>query len=139
LKQHYRYGGEGHLQFLSIVNPLTLSAVIWGGSEDQALIAGASQDARFLGWFVEGVYTVTPRLSFIGRYESIKTTQQGDPAAPQSAGDLSSWTAGIRHTFELTSRTEAALHLELSRVGVDAGDGTTPETWTALIAFDFAL
>ncbi|HWE23483.1 MAG TPA: hypothetical protein VG496_06030, partial [Myxococcales bacterium] len=139
MKEHYRYGGEAHLQLLSLVNPLTISGVVMGGSEDAALIPGASQDAHFLGWFVEGVYTITPRLSLLGRYEMISTTQQGDPAAPQSAGDLKAWTATIRHTFELTSRTEAALHLEFSRVGIDAGDGTTPATYSALIGFDFAL
>ncbi len=139
LKEHFRYGGEVHLRFLSVVNPLTLSGVVLGGSESRQLIAGAAQDARFLGGFVEGVWTINPRLSLIGRYEQIQTTQQGDPKAPKAAGDLRVWTAAIRHTFELTSRTEAALQLELSRVGTDAGDGTTPETFTGLIAFDFTM
>jgi hypothetical protein len=139
LKEHFRYGGEVHLKFLSIVNPLTLTGVLWGGSESRELIFNATQDARFLGGFVEGVWTINPRLSLIGRYEQIQTTQQGDPTAPKSVGDLRSWTAAIRHTFELTSRTEAALHLEFSRVGVDAPDGTTPETFTGAILFDFAL
>jgi hypothetical protein len=138
-KQHYRYGAEAHLQFLSPVNPLTLSGVVWGGSEDQALIAKATQDAKFLGGFVEGVYTATPRLSLIGRYEIIRTTQQGDPTAPKSAGDLTSWTGAIRHTFEISSRTEAALQLELSRQTIDAGDGTQPDVYTGMIAFDFTL
>jgi hypothetical protein len=139
LKPYYRYGGEVHLKLLSIVNPITLTGVLWGGSESAELIAGGTQDARFLGGFVEGVWTINPRLSLIGRYEQIDNTQQGDPGAPQSAGNLKSWTAAIRHTFELTSRTEAALHLELSRVGVEAADGTTPETFTAAVLFDFVL
>jgi hypothetical protein len=139
LKQHYRYGAEAHLQFFSVVNPLTISAILWGGSEDKGLIVNGAQDARFLGGFVEGVWTMSPRVSLIGRYELIRTTQQGDPTAPKSLGDLTSWTAAVRHTFELTSRTECALQLELSRVGTDAGDGTTPDVYTGMLAFDFTL
>ena len=138
-KNHFRYGAEAHLYLFSMVNPLTLSGVVWGGAEDKALIAGADQDASFLGGFVEAVWTVTPRLSLIGRYEAVKTTQQGLSTAPQSAGDLTAVTGVIRHTFELTSRTEAALHLEFSRFSQDAGDGTTPLTWSALLGFDFVL
>ena len=138
-KKHYRYGGEVHLQLFSVVNPLTFSGVLWGGQEDAELITGGTQDAKFLGGFVEGVWTVNPRLSFIGRWEQIRNTQTGVAGAPQSTGDLSSLTGAIRHTFELTSRTEAALHLEFSRVGIDAGDGTVPITYTALFAFDFTM
>src|SRR6266478_2731838 len=110
-KNHFRYGGEAHLYFLSIVNPLTLSAVVWGGHEDQALIEGGTGSASFIGGFLEGVYTATPRISFLGRYELIHPTQGVDPLAGPVLGDTKTFTAAIRHTFELTSRTEAALHL----------------------------
>ena len=139
LKQHYRYGAEAHLRFISTVNPLTISGVLWGGSEDKALITGGDQDATFLGGFVEGVYTVTPRLSLVARWEQIKSTQQGVSTAVLTAGDLRCWTAAIRHTFEISSRTEAALQLELSRIDVDAGDGTMPSTYAGLIGFDFTF
>jgi hypothetical protein len=139
-KNHYRYGAEAKLYFLSTVNPLSLSAVVYGGREDQALIAGGVQNATFLGGFLEGVWTLTPRLSLLGRYELIHPSQAGvDVTAGPVLGDVQAWTATIRHTFELTSRTEAALHLELSRYWFDAGDGTSPTTWAALIGLDFAL
>ena len=138
-KNHFRYGGEAHLYFLSTVNPLTLSAVVWGGKDDQATVAGAISDATFIGGFLEGVWTVNPRLSLIGRYELIHPSGGVDPAAGPVAGDVNAWTATIRHTFELTSRTEAAVHLELSRFTQDAGDGTSPATWAALLGLDFAL
>lgn len=138
-KNHYNYGAELHLQFLSVVNPFTLSTVVWGNTQDKALIANATQDASWLGFFVEGVYTYNPRLSLIGRYERIRTTQVGDPTQFQANGDLTAITGAIRHTFELTSRTEAALQLELSRKRVEAGDGTLPDTYTGLIAFDFTM
>jgi hypothetical protein len=138
-KQYLRYGGEAHLYFLSTVNPLTLSAVIWGGKDDKALIDGgaATDDASFIGGFLEGVWTVTPRLSLIGRYEMIHPSQT--TIATPVVGDFNAWTATIRHTFELTSRTEAAIHLEFSRASQDAGDGTSPANYAALIGLDFAL
>ena len=144
MKQHLRYGAEAHLQFLSTVNPLTISGVVLGGSEDAALIVpaaagGATQDARFLGGFVEGVYTVNPRLSLIARWERINNTQQGDPSLAGGTGNLTAYTGAIRHTFELTSRTEAALQIELSRSSIQAGDGTQPETYTGFLVFDFTL
>lgn len=143
LKQHSRYGAEAHLQFLSTVNPLTFSGVLWGGSDDAALIAppsgGAAQSARFWGGFVEGVWTFNSRLSLIGRYESIQNTQQGDRAVARDTGNLTSATGALRHTFELSSRTGAALQLELSRVAVQAADGTKPSTYAGLLAFDLAL
>ena len=138
-KNHYRYGGEAHLYFLSTVNPLTLSAVVWGGKDDQALIAGGTGDATFIGGFLEGVWTINPRLSLIGRYELIHPSQSVDPLAGPVIGDFNAWTATIRHTFELTSRTEAAVHLEFSRAWQDAGDGTSPASYAALIGLDFAL
>ena len=138
-KTHYRYGGEAKLSFLSIYNPLSLDAVIYGGSEDQALIDGGVSDAKFIGGFLEGVWTLNPRLSLIGRYELIHPTGGVDPLAGPVPGDVNVWTAAIRHTFELTSRTEAALHLELSKYSQDAGDGTSPASWAALIGLDFAL
>ncbi|MGZ6123893.1 MAG: hypothetical protein ACXWLR_02980, partial [Myxococcales bacterium] len=134
-KNHFRYGGEAHLYFLSTVNPLTLSAVVWGGKEDQALIDGATGDASFIGGFLEGVWTVNPRLSLIGRYELIHPSQAFSPAS----GDVNVWTATFRHTFELTNRTEAAVHLEFSRLSTDAGDGTSPVNYAALVGLDFAL
>jgi hypothetical protein len=138
-KQYFRYGGEAHLYFLSTVNPLTLSAVIWGGKDDKALIdsGAATDDASFIGGFLEGVWTINPRLSLIGRYEIIHPSQT--TIATPVVGDFNAWTATFRHTFELTSRTEAAIHLEFSRASQDAGDGTSPANYAALIGLDFAL
>jgi len=138
-KNHFRYGGEAHLYFLSTVNPLTLSGVLWGGKDDQATVDSAISDATFIGGFLEGVWTINPRISLIGRYELIHPSGGADPAAGPVAGNAKAWTATIRHTFELTSRTEAAVHLEFSRFSQDAGDGTSPTNWAALLGLDFAL
>ena len=71
--------------------------------------------------------------------DRIRTTQLSDTTGFQPNGDLYSVTGAIRHTFELTSRTEAALQLELSKVGREQGDGTVPTTYTGLFAFDFTM
>jgi hypothetical protein len=138
-KMSYSYGAEGHLQFLSTVNPLTITGIVWGNYQDKELIANATQDAKWFGGLVEGVYTINPRLTFIGRYERIRTTQAGDPTQPQSLGDLTSYTGAIRHTYELTSRTEAALQLEVTRLQNDAGNGTVPDQIIGLVAADFTF
>ena len=139
-KRYYNYGAEGHLQFLSNINPFTLTGVVWGHQEDAELGGPtATQEARWLGAFIEGVYTYNPRLSLIGRYERIRTTQSSDLTLLQPAGDLTSFTGAIRHTFELTSRTEAALQLELTKSSVHAPDGSIPSTYIGLIAFDFTM
>lgn len=135
----FSYGAEGHLQFLSTVNPLTLTGIVWANSQDKQLIASATRDAHWLGGLVEGVYTINPRLSLIGRYERIGTTQAGDPTQPKSAGDLTSYTGAIRHTYELTSKTEAALQLELTRLTHDPGKGAAPEQIIGLAAADFTF
>jgi hypothetical protein len=137
--KHYSYGAEGHLQFFSTVNPLTLTGIVWGNTQEMALIANATQDARWLGALVEAVYTVNPRLSLIGRYELIRNRQAGVPAQPLALGDLTSYTGAIRHTYELTSRTEAALHLEVTRLRTDAGNGTAPDQIIGLAAADFTF
>jgi hypothetical protein len=139
MKAHWRYGAEAHVQLLSVANPLTFSGVIWGGSDARELIQNATQDGRFLGGFVEGVFTISPRISLVGRAERIVNTQRGDATAPQSEGNTTAFTAAIRHTFELTSRTEGAFQLELSSSSIEAADGTAPNTLTGLLAVDFAL
>ncbi|OLC18796.1 MAG: hypothetical protein AUH38_02830 [Deltaproteobacteria bacterium 13_1_40CM_68_24] len=125
-KNHFRYGGEAHLYFLSVVNPVTLSAVVWGGQDDQAVLKDDT-----------GAPVGVSNATFI---ELIHPSQGVDPALVSPVtGNVKVWTAIIRHTFELTSRTEAALHLEFSRFWFDAGDGTSPATYTGLIGLDFAL
>src|ERR1700682_3723947 len=138
-KNHYTYGAELHLQFLSVVNPFTLSTVVWGNSQDKSLIVNGTQDAKWRGFFVEGVYTYNPRLSLIGRDGGIPTTQRGGSAQFEPKGDRNTVHGGVRHTFELTRRTEAARQLELTRRRVIAADGSLPDSYIGFIVFDFTM
>ena len=139
-QKHSTYGAEGHLVFFSTVNPLTLTGVLWGNTQDQAFGGpSATQQARWLGAFIEGVYTYNPRLSLVARYERIRTLQAFDPTRDRAVGELTSMTGAVRHTFELTSRTEAALQVEVTRTSDRAPDGSLPSTWAGLLAFDFTM
>ena len=54
--KHVNYGAEGHLQFLSNANPLTLTGVVWGNWQEAGLGgATATREARWSGAFAEGV------------------------------------------------------------------------------------
>jgi ferritin-like protein len=54
-------------------------------------------------------------------------------------GNLTAVTGAVRHTFELSSRTEVAVHAELSRARVQDADGKLPETMTGLLGLDIAF
>lgn len=139
LRTARRYGAEAHVVLFSTVHPLTVTGVLFLGSEDQDLIAGATRDGTFVGGFTEVTWTPSIHLSLVGRWERIRTTDAGVDDAPPGAGDLTALTFAVRHTFELTSRTEAAVHAEVSRQQIRGGDGTLPETLTGLLGLDFAF
>jgi hypothetical protein len=139
LRTARRLGAEAHLVLFSTVQPLTASGVIFLGSEDQDLIQGATRDATFTGGFAELTFTPSMRWSFLGRWERIRTTDPGADGVPLDVGNLTAVTAAVRHTFELSSRTEVAVHAELSRARVQDVDGKLPETMTGLLGLDIAF
>jgi hypothetical protein len=138
LKQYRRYGADAHLYFLSTVNPLTVTGVLMGGSDDAALIEGADHGGTFLGGWAEVTYTPSIHLTLLGRWERIRTTDAGF-ASPFSAGDQTILTFAVRHTFELTNRTEAAVHAEFSLARQRDENGDLPNTTAALLGLDVAF
>ncbi len=134
-----RYGAEAHVVLFSTVRPLTLTGVIFLGSEDAALIQGGTRDASFVGGFGEVTYTPSIHWTFTGRYERVRTTDAGSDAAVPDLGNLTAVTLALRHTFELNSRIEAAVHIEGSRATVQGESGNLPETWTGLLGLDMAF
>lgn len=145
-KSFNRVGGEVHLYFLNTYFPLHLQGVLFRASEDQALIVDpsgnqATDTGSWIGGWVEASYTPEIHWNFTLKYEQIGITNRGyaTPAGTSpDAGNVVFYTASLRHTFELTSRTEAALHLEVSDQKSYAPDGTTPNLLQALAAIDFA-
>ena len=139
LRSTRRLGAEFHVVLFSTVQPLTASTVIFLGSEDKDLIQGATRDASFAGGLAELTWTPSVRWTFTGRWERIRTTDAGADNVFLDVGNLTAVTAAVRHTFELTSRTEVAMQAELSRARVEDAQSNLPETTTGLLGLDVAF
>jgi len=138
-----KYGADLHLLFLSNVNPLDITGVFMGGSENQALITDGVRSAQWIGGFVEVNYTPNFNWVFYGRWERITTTQSGIDTLPKNEGDLTALTLGVRYTLEFSNRADVALVLEgsqvTSTVNGDSVYGTKPKGTTVLAGVDFAF
>ena len=79
------------------------------------LPAGA-KTAIWNGGFSEVNYLYTPQLAMIGRYETVRMSQQGNPLNPGNMGDLDALTFGIRWYPFMTTRDGFAINPEYSVV-----------------------
>ena len=87
-------------------------------------------------------YVVSPQMILIGRYETIRMSQQSTPGTPSNLGNVSTYTVGYRYNPFMTSRAGFAYHGEYNWFHQD---GTSPVTGTNLtssellfgIDFDF--
>ena len=140
---YQKYGADLHLLFLSNVNPLDLTGVIMAGNEDQALITDGVRSAQWIGGFVELSYVPNFNWIVYARWERITTTQAGTDTIPQSEGDLTALTLGVRWTLEFGNRADVALVLEGSQVTNTVNDDTAnsrkPKGTTVLAGIDFAF
>jgi hypothetical protein len=96
------------------------------------------------GVLVEPHYVYSPQLIFIGRYETIRMSQQanGPQAATPSAsnfGNISTYTVGYRYNPFMTSRAGFAWHNEYNWLHQDGTSptGTNINTSELLLGFDF--
>jgi hypothetical protein len=91
------------------------------------------------GVLFEPHYVYSPQLIFIGRYETIRMSQQGTAGAPSNLGNISTYTIGYRYNPFMTSRAGFAWHNEYNWLHQDgtAPDGTNLNTSELLIGFDF--
>jgi hypothetical protein len=100
------------------------------------------------GILFEPHYVYSPQLIFIGRYETIRMSQQANGAgslnpSPSNFGNLSTYTIGYRYNPFMTSRAGFAWHNEYNWLHLD-GTGPTlgltsanVNTSELLIGFDF--
>ena len=114
------------------------------------LPAGA-QSPSWNGILLEPHYVFSPQLIFIGRYETIRMSQQANGAActaclgtggpsASNLGNLSTYTIGYRYNPFMTSRAGFAWHNEynwLHSDGTGPVAGTNINTSELLIGFDF--
>lgn len=148
-KPFYRIGLTGNFS----LGPLELLPFYMRGSDDKALIAGGTQDATWNSGLLEAHYIVNPQLVFLGRYEVIRMSQQGDPTTPNDQGNVDAATVGLRYYPIMFSRAGVALHGEFSHAKTIgrtplSGDGvgadplspaTAVSSNSLLLAIDFAF
>jgi hypothetical protein len=91
------------------------------------------------GVLLEPHYVFSPQLIFIGRYETIRMSQQSTPGTPTNFGDISTYTVGFRYNPFMTSRAGFAWHNEYNWLHQNgtAPDGTNLNTGELLTGFDF--
>ncbi len=105
------------------------------------LIAGA-RNPTWNGVLFEPHYVVSPQMILIGRYETMRMSQQSTPGTVSNLGNISTYTFGYRYNPFMTSRAGFAYHGEYNWWHQD---GTSPVTGTNLtssellfgIDFDF--
>ena len=156
-KSFTRFGVNANLTFGDFeVLPYYMIA-----SNDKALTDGTpTQNAKWNSAVVEAHYVVNPRLMFMGKWQSVKMTDQYDPGTPSTQGNIDGLALGLRSYFFMFSRDGLALHVEyaytnsvgifpLSEDGLgDPGtslpnppltEATTVKSSSLLIALDFAF
>jgi hypothetical protein len=91
------------------------------------------------GVLFEPHYVYSPQLIFIGRYETIRMSQQATQGAPSNLGNISTYTVGYRYNPFMTSRAGFAWHNEYNWLRQDgtAPDGTNQNINELLMGFDF--
>jgi hypothetical protein len=139
LRMHERVGAEAHLSLISTINPLTISGVVLYGNEDKGLVGG-TQDASWFGGFIEASYSWSSTWMVLARYEKITSLTAGDPTAPVNEGDSTTYTALLRHLFEITNRASVGAQLEFSYAETVANAFSAPPAGTTLLlAIDVAF
>jgi hypothetical protein len=101
-----------------------------------------SRNPTWNGVLFEPHYVVSPQMIFIGRYETIRMSQQSTPGTPSNVGNISTYTLGYRYNPFMTSRAGFAYHGEYNWFHWDgaAPDGSSNLTSSELlfgIDFDF--
>jgi hypothetical protein len=109
-------------------------------------LPAGSQNPTWNGVLIEPHYVYSPQLIFLGRYETIRMSQQANGALgtePSNLGNITTYTLGFRYNPFMTSRAGFAWHNEYNWLHQD---GTGPSlglntaninTSELLMGFDF--
>jgi len=102
-----------------------------------------SRNPTWNGVLFEPHYVYSPQLIFIGRYETIRMSQQSTPGTASDLGNISTYTVGFRYNPFMISRAGFAWHNEYNWLHQD-GTGPTlglssanVNTSELLMGFDF--
>jgi hypothetical protein len=140
LEPSTKIGGEGQIWFGPRATPFHLVLVYAHGEDNKALIPDATRNGIFNGGYAEFGWTFTLKNLIFARYDLCKNSQQGVVGVAQNLNDVNAITAGYRHTFEFSTRSEYALHVEyssLQTIGAGA-DGLNSRINQYLVGIDFA-
>ena len=127
--------GQGYGDFIDGVAPLN--------NTTGTVLPAGSRAPKWNGILIEPHYIYSPQLTFIGRFETIRMSQQSTPGTASNLGNISSYTLAFRYNPFMTSRAGFAWHNEYNWLHQDGtgptlGLGTTNvNTSEVLTGFDF--
>jgi hypothetical protein len=123
--------GQGYGDFIDGIAPNNNTA--------GTVLPANARSPAWNGVLIEPHFVYSPQLIFIGRYETIRMSQQSTPGVPQNFGNISTYTIGYRYNPFMTSRAGFAWHNEYNWFHSDGGapDGTNLNVSELLIGFDF--
>jgi hypothetical protein len=111
-----------------------------GNNTTGTVLPPGSRSPTWNGVLLEPHYVYSPQLIFIGRYETIRMSQQSTPGTASTLGNISTYTIGYRYNPFMTSRAGFAWHNEynwLHQDGTGPIPGTNINTSELLLGFDF--
>jgi len=103
-------------------------------------LAAGSRAPTWNGVLIEPHYVVSPQMILIGRYETIRMSQQSTPTNPSNLGNISTYTLGYRYNPFMTSRAGLAYHVEYNWLRQDETSPVTHSNLTSnelLAGLDF--
>ena len=124
--------GQGYGDFVDGVAP--------NNNTTGTTLPPGSRSPTWNGVLVEPHYIYSPQLIFIGRFETIRMSQQASPGMPSNLGNISTYTIGYRYNPFMTPRAGFAWHNEynwLHQDGTGPIPGTNINTSELLLGFDF--
>ena len=127
--------GQGYGDFID--------AIAGNNNTPGTTLPPGSRAPTWNGVLVEPHYVYSPQLIFLGRFETIRMSQQSTPGTPSNFGNITTYTLGYRYNPFMTSRAGFAWHNEYNWLHQD-GTGPTLglaaaniNTSELLIGFDF--
>ncbi|MGA9551222.1 MAG: hypothetical protein WBQ35_16140 [Candidatus Sulfotelmatobacter sp.] len=120
-----------------------IDGIATGNNTTGTVLPAGSRNPTWNGVLFEPHYVYSPQLIFIGRYETIRMSQQSTPGTASNLGNISTYTIGYRYNPFMTSRAGFAWHNEYNWLHQD-GTGPTLglssaniNTSELLLGFDF--
>jgi len=134
--------GQGYGDFIDNPTGMCANAISTQACNNTpgTVLPATARAPSWNGFLFEPHYVYSPQLILIGRFETIKMSQQANVGDPSNKGNITTYTLGYRYNPFMTSRAGFAIHNEFNWL---KQDGTSPVTSTnlstgeLLLGFDF--